>query len=119
KDLDAVRVEPAPTMEHFAPPLGDLFRERMNQPAPVWIAGHSDQWDKTILHTWLLTQPPQEQEALGKLRTFGVWLTFGREVTVNAAAACADAAAAEPLRAFLHGRAAPVLRGGRVVGNAD
>jgi hypothetical protein len=102
-------------VEHFAPPLRDFIKERLRQPAPVWLAGHSDRWGQTILKAWLLALPPEDQALLMQVQTFGIWMQFDREATLSAAAACADAAAAKDFKAYLERWAQPVLKDVKVI----
>lgn len=115
KDLNAASLEPKPGIEHFSQALRELLGERLTQPAPLWIAGHSDQWDKTVLYAWLMGQPRPEQQALSGLRSFGLWLMLDGPATLNVAAACSDPKAAQSLATFLEEQVRGRLHGVKLV----
>jgi hypothetical protein len=102
-------------IDHFAAPLREVLQERLRQPLPVWLAGHSDHWEQTVLKAWLLALPQADQDLLMKIRTFGVWIQLDGQPTLSTAASCVDAAAAKELAAYLERWAQPPLVNPKVI----
>jgi hypothetical protein len=73
----------------------------MGPAAPVWLAGHSGDWDKTTVKLLLDGQKQADRQVLARVRTFAAWLQFGEGLRLNAAFDCADAASAEALEQYL------------------
>jgi hypothetical protein len=99
-DLNAVPADPRPGSEHLSPALRGVL-QRMGPAAPVWLAGHSDDWDKTTLTLLLAGLKPADRQVLKNVRTFAAWLQFGDGLRLNAALDCSDAASAEALERYL------------------
>jgi hypothetical protein len=100
EDIQAVPADPQPGSEHLSPALREILR-RMGPAAPVWLAGHSEDWDKTTVKLLLDGQKPADRQVLARVRTFAAWLQFGEGLRLNAAFDCADAASAEALEQYL------------------
>lgn len=101
KDLDGIVKQSESPSIRLAGPLQKLFDERIGKSTPIWLAGHSDHWDQTLLRLWLDKLSPEEQKALYGIRSFGLWIDAVDDVAMQAAAECADDGAAERLLAFL------------------
>jgi hypothetical protein len=100
EDVQAVPADPQPGSEHLSPALREVL-QRMGPAAPAWLAGHSEDWDKTTLTLLLAGLKPADRQVLKKVRTFGAWLQFGEGLRLNAAFDCTDAASAEALQRYL------------------
>lgn len=114
-DLEIILTSGGAGIARFASPLQTMLRERMNVPAPFWAVASSDQWDKSVLTELLAGLPQQEREMLFKVRALGIWLQFNGDVTVNAAAQCADESVSAAFRTYLAGCGKPLLHDVRTV----
>lgn len=99
-DLDA-SFDKSTGVENLIQPLRTLLNERMSAPSPVWLAAHSEHWEQTLLAAWLAQVPEQNRSILATMQTLGIWLEFGQDVTLNAAARCATRQAADDLAGLL------------------
>ena len=88
----------------LVPELRPLLRERMRPAGPVWAAGHAADWANTAATPLLDRLGKDDRDRVRSVRTFGLWLQPGREVTVNAVLRCADEAAARGLGEYVHRR---------------
>jgi hypothetical protein len=87
--------------DHLRPALRQLLRERVGASAQVWLAGHPPPWNKmSPLLQGVLER--KENEAVAKVRTFGLWLTADAGgATLRGAFDCDDEDAARALEGYL------------------
>lgn len=101
RELDAVPQEPDLGLGRLAAPLRGVIQERLGKTSQVWAVAHAGDWGNTAAGPLLPGLPQEERKVIAGIRTVGVWLEVGQEVTVNAAAECADDAGAGALDRFL------------------
>jgi hypothetical protein len=118
RDLDQAPTKPIEDAGQFPPALQTLLRERMDKSAEMWIAGHAEQWDRTLAALWLANLPEPSRKALGQVRTFGLWAKTGDPLLLNAAVECADEPGAQALRAYLEKWTEARLPGSKVIQDA-
>ncbi len=104
RHLEAVPAKPRDDLGALVPELRPILRERMRPAGPVWAAGHARDWANTSAAFLLERLGKEDQARVRSVRTFGLWLQPGREVTVNAVFRCADAAAARALGEYSRSR---------------
>ncbi|HZY89460.1 MAG TPA: hypothetical protein VFE78_31855 [Gemmataceae bacterium] len=102
--LEAVPLRPRDDLGSLVPELRPILRERMRPAGPVWAAGHAADWANTAAAPLLERLGKDDRDRIRSVRTFGVWLQPGRELTVNAAFRCADPAAARGLGEYAQSR---------------
>jgi hypothetical protein len=115
--LEDVPRQPAPGDARLQKELRQVLEQRLAGGAPAWLAGHSANWDKTLLPALLggLKAVPG-LDRLGQVQTFAVWLQLSTPAKVLGAFRCVDAAAArqveqqELLRRKKTGANGPSLR---------
>jgi hypothetical protein len=101
-NLDGVPATPWSGLGHLAPAVREVLEDRMGPAAQAWLVGHSDDWTKTTPGLLLLPRLAEgTRSAVEKVRTVGVWLTFGEGLTLGGTAECADAESAAALERFL------------------
>jgi hypothetical protein len=99
-----VPLKPRDDLGALVPELRPILRERMRPAGPVWAAGHAADWANTAAAPLLERLGKEDRARVRSVRTFGVWLQPGREVTVNAVVRCADTAAARALGEYAQSR---------------
>jgi hypothetical protein len=102
--LEAVPVKPRDDLGALVPELRPILSERMRPAGPVWAAGHARDWASTAAAPLLEQLGKDDRARVRSVRTFGVWLQPGREVTVNAVFRCADPAAGRSLGEYAQSR---------------
>jgi hypothetical protein len=90
--LDAVPLKPWDKERILSTDLREVLG-RMTSPAPVWVAGHADNWAKGPLGKLPWNEEQGERftrltQALKPITTFAAWLEPGKAVTVNAVFHC-------------------------------
>jgi hypothetical protein len=114
---DVAVVPPTPQdIGHLPKSLQTMLTERLGSVAPIWVIGHSEDWDKTSLRLPLSSVSATGRPLLEKVRSFGVWLQIGHGWTLNGACRCADPATAEKLANYLvppEGEPQPLLLFGK------
>jgi hypothetical protein len=118
--LDAVPLKPRDKLENLPPDLREVLQQRMASPAPLWVAGHADNWAKGSLGKLPWNKEQGERltrltRALKQITTFAAWLEPGEPATVNAVFHCRDdgearALAAELKQGFEGGKVVPEER---------
>jgi hypothetical protein len=87
--------------DHLRPALRGLLRDRVGASAQVWLAGQVPAPDE-LFPPLALVLGMEDNAAVRKLKTFGLWLTAGPEgAAVRGAFDCDDDAAARALEAYL------------------
>jgi hypothetical protein len=102
--LEAVPLRPRDGLEALVPELRPILRERMRPAGPVWAAGSARDWANTAAAPLLERLGPADRARVRSVRTFGLWLQPGREVTVNGVFRCADPDAARALEQYAQTR---------------
>jgi hypothetical protein len=102
--LEAVPARPRDDLGALVPELRPILRERMRPAGPLWAAGHARDWADTAAAPLLERLGQEDRARVRSVRTFGLWLQPGREVTVNAVFRCGDPAAARALEQYVQSR---------------
>jgi hypothetical protein len=102
--LEDMPLRPRDDLSALVPELRPILRERMRPAGPVWAAGHARDWANTAAAPLLERLGKDDRARVRSVRTFGLWLQPGREVTVNAIFRCADAAAVRALDQYVQTR---------------
>jgi hypothetical protein len=69
----------------------EVLEQRIGPGAPLWLAGHSSNWEKTLLPTLLgVWKDVPVVSRLAQVRTFAVWLQPDKEPKLLGAFRCAD-----------------------------
>jgi hypothetical protein len=98
--------QPAEDLQRLPDAVRTMLQERREPVSPVWIAGHSADWTKTIVGNFLGGRKKDDLERLASLRTFAVWLVPDKSLEVKASVQAKDAMAAQRLDDYfrtLHG----------------
>src|SRR6516164_9543909 len=101
EDLDAVPAIPRSGINHLPPPLQEFSTDEMTRTAHLWILGHSEHWDKTVLGSNLAQTLGLDQQSLNEVHTFGAWVRWDQRMIANAALQCTDEAKARDLESRL------------------
>jgi hypothetical protein len=105
ESLEKANVPSEDRPDSLVPEVREVLRTRVRPYAQLWVVGHAGDWTKTAASLLLARLPPEWQERLVAVRTFGIWAAVdGKSVTVNAAARCEDDKAAEKLEKWLSER---------------
>ncbi len=82
----------------------DVLTERVRAGGPLWIAGHSDDWNKTTLFKLLFNSlKEKDRVCLSKVSTFAAWVQQPEEpVVIEAVFDCGSDEAAKDLQKYLN-----------------
>jgi hypothetical protein len=90
----------------LVPEVRAVLKERIPPGTQLWVAGHCADWSKNAGVVLLSRLPADWQNQLVTIRTFGIGTVLAdKAVTLNAAARCDDAKAAERFDKWLVGKA--------------
>lgn len=115
KDLDAVPRTPVAGVDHLSEPHRIILKERVSSSADLWLAGHSNNWEKTVLTWWLSSLSPREQATFKNVRTFALWVQLADEATIGIEFECTDDPTAQALKAYLSEGDKPLLKDAKIV----
>jgi hypothetical protein len=98
-------------LDHLPSELRTVLRERLGPVAPVWLAGTSPDWSDVPALALVGQLKNWDFSPLKKVRTFGLGIRFGEDLTVSAAVRCRDGEAASKLQGYFRGgrAASPAL----------
>jgi hypothetical protein len=83
EDMAKVPEQPAPSIDHLPPQIGDLLRYRSDKGTFFYLVGHAEHWDKTILNLLLLKWPEEDRKTLFKIQTIGIGLRADSGATTS------------------------------------
>jgi hypothetical protein len=99
EDFDEVPLVPRSGIDHLPLPVKTFLKDRIEPQTGAWIVGHADHWDKTVVGPLLARLAGNHPALTGAVETWGAGLRFaGKDVHINAACRCRDAAAARMVR---------------------
>ncbi|HEV3204932.1 MAG TPA: hypothetical protein VGY77_11135 [Gemmataceae bacterium] len=101
EDLEDVPAVPRSGIDHFPLPLQRFLTDDMTQRAHLWIGGHSDHWDKTVLAPFLAQVAGTDLNLLRDVQTFGAWAQLDNRIVASAAFRCLNEEKAQALENFL------------------
>lgn len=101
KDLQSIPSKVTGNADHLSPPLRSALKQRIALGAQVWVAGHAENWDKTLAAAYLASMPQKNHEILNKIQTIAVGVRVDEQPIVQAAFQCFDEPAAKAFLAFL------------------
>jgi hypothetical protein len=93
EDLDDVPLQPGEGLARLAAPLQQALGEMKNGTL-LWLAGHSSDWQKSVLAMPFLQVPKTMQALLKQVKTFAAWLELTDKANLQLALGCADRDAA-------------------------
>jgi hypothetical protein len=102
EELQVVPSEPFTGLEQFGPELREVLRDRREPTAPLWVAGHVENWAKSFAGRALQRLKKEQAERLTLVRTFGLFVQLDRGVAVTGALRCKDDASAKALDEYFH-----------------
>jgi hypothetical protein len=116
--LELLPSRPVEQLQQFPEELRTLLKQRREPVAPVWIAGHSSDWDKTAVTFFLNRMKKEDLEKLTSLRTFGIFFVptesagsaaehGNEELVVKGVFACKDEPGARGLKDFFRALRGP------------
>src|SRR5262249_43264541 len=80
---------------HLPSELRQVLEQRIAPGAPLWLAGHCEKWERTVLPVLLEeVKGPPVLALLKEVRSFAVWVQPEKPVKVHGAFRCASEAAA-------------------------
>ncbi|MFO0843738.1 MAG: hypothetical protein U0797_15310 [Gemmataceae bacterium] len=98
--FDLVPGKPHDGLKPLRTDLREVVEKRIPVGAPVWVAGHADDWKKTWLPTLAAAAKDVPLTArLGEVKTFALWLAPSKPAKVTGAFRCADEAVARKIEA--------------------
>jgi hypothetical protein len=101
EDIEDVPAVPRSGIDHFPEPLQRFLTDDMTQRAHLWIGGHSDHWDKTVLAPFLSQIAGTDLNLLQDVQSFGAWAQLDNRIVASAALRCPDVEKAQALEKFL------------------
>jgi hypothetical protein len=101
EDLNAIPDTPRRGADGLPAPLRTYLEKRLARGTLLWVAGHLDQPDVLGPALTLGQVPPEVQQLVMTIQTFGIGLRFQQGVTLLADCHCTDGAAAEHLSNYL------------------
>ncbi len=107
EQLEALPNEPVADLRQFAPELRRVLRERRELVAPIWMAGHSPDWTKTLAAKLSIGVKKDDWRKLASLRTFGIWIVPDESVAVKGVFSCKDEAGARVLDTYFRSLSVP------------
>jgi hypothetical protein len=108
EDLHAIPEIPGQATDGLPPPLPSLLRKRLARGTSAWIAGHLDNPEILSPLLALGQVPPEMEQVVTSVSTFGAGLRFQPGVTLMADLHTTDATAARHLADYLRRQTAPV-----------
>jgi hypothetical protein len=98
--LDRVPEKPAEGIDHLAAPLRQALTQRLSTGMPLWLAGHSEDWSKTVLPDLLkMFKDVPMLTHIDKVKTFAIGVVPDRPLKVHGAFRCPNEAVAKKLEA--------------------
>jgi hypothetical protein len=93
--MQDVPSKPHEGASHLPSELRQVLEQRIAPGAPLWLAGHCEKWDRTVLPVLLEeVKGPPVLARLKEVRSFAVWVQPEKPVKVHGAFRCASEAAA-------------------------
>jgi hypothetical protein len=107
ESLEKATVPGQGSPDPLTPEVREVLSQRVGPAGQLWAAGHSANWTRSAGTLLLSGLPGEWQQRLVTVHTFGIWaVATDKSVTLNAAARCGDARAAEALEKWLATRTA-------------
>ncbi len=107
EQLESLPNEPVAELRQFAPELRRVLRERRELVAPIWMAGHSPDWTKTLAAKLSIGLKKDDWGKLASLRTFGIWIVPDKSLAVKGIFSCKDEAGARVLDTYFRSLSVP------------
>jgi hypothetical protein len=96
--LERVPEKPAEGIDHLPADLRQAINERLTTGMPLWLAGHAQDWSKTLLPSLVgVFKDVPMLDQIDKVRTFAVGVVPEKPVKVQGAFRCADESTAKKL----------------------
>jgi hypothetical protein len=105
--LEALPNEPVADLEQFDAEIRTVLKERREAAAPLWLAGHSSDWSKTLAARFLTRMKKEDWRKLSSLRTFGIWIVPEKTLSIKGVFACKDEAGTRQLDEYLRSLPGP------------
>jgi hypothetical protein len=105
--LESLPSQPVEDLQQLPDELRTVLTQRREPVAPVWIAGHSRDWNKTWAALFLNRMKKEDAGKLASLRTFGIWIVPDDSLTIKGVFACKEEAGARGLEEYFRSLRGP------------